>query len=564
MCLSPLNISLGSTRYFSPEASLLFNSDVPCGHCYQCRMTAFNDLFLRTRAEWRSCVRNNGLSLFLTFTYDEHHVPFMQYFLDDNGLITLSPVSRNFPGDNVLMTFNKSHQTNYFKNVRRFFDYWFDSKESFRYISVGEYGSQFTQRPHYHSIFFLDNYLSLCLLGLARAMSYRWSYDFFYSSRKSLVSSAISFAESSPVLSTDSKFETFLVEFFSYFWQYGITSASDKGLFVTSDTCSSYVSKYVCKNLDLLNYSRFSHFYDCIESWFNSGFLCCPYGHDFKKPLSYFLYYVKFFECAFYTVKSLSFGSSLLENFQTSDLDELLSILDKGVPVVRKSKLTYLPYPRYIQRKLFFNTRSDGSYYPSALGISLRSRLLTSRLNTFVKYVQNFDWSTLDTVPTDVFRDLGFGVDSCSSPADYFRSDITFLINKPLIVFIYCFLLQNRRFYGPNYLTVSQSFIELCRDRIPGDRFLDLTIPLLYPAEYSPISLSKDSPSLSDFYDSKSRCHLFELRDFNLDHILKFWFALINYLNYTLLKQYDDENKASKQLSDILNFEKYGISKNCS
>lgn len=541
------------------------SADVPCGHCYQCRMTAFNDLFLRTRAEYRSCIANGGLSLFLTYTYSEDNVPYMSYSVDEDGIVCLKRVPRHYLGDNVLMTFDKSHQTNYFKNVRRFFDYWFKSKSSFRYISVGEYGSQRTQRPHYHSIFFLDNYLSRCLYGLAKAMKFSWKYDDFFSDRFNLVHSALLTAGScQPVQSPN--FESFLVDFFSYFWSYGIVSASDKGLFVNSDTCASYVSKYVCKNLDLLNYSRFRHFLDYLTLYFDAGALTCPAGHDFKKPLSFFLYYVKFFECAFYTVKSLGFGLSLLDDLQTSDIDELLSILDRGLSVARRGLLSYLPYPRYIQRKLFYCNRSDGSYYPSPLGIASLSRRLSSRLDSFVRYVKDFDFSVLDTLSPDPFRSLGFGVDSRYSLSEYFKSDISYLIRYPLIVFVYSFFLRGRVFPDYNYLTISQSFAELSSGRISLDQFFSLVLPLLYSTDYSSDPLPDDSPRLSDVFVEfpKLSPRFIEFKDYSLDYIVKFWSVFVNYCNFTMLKQYDELNKASKLFTDLLNLNKYGFSKNCS
>ena len=98
---------------------------VPCGKCGACKANRRSDWTFRLKQELK--IARNGW--FITLTYDEENLPFTE-----DGLPTL----------------DKRHWQNFVKKLRkRIRKVW--PEESFRYYTVGEYGTK-TGRPHYHTI----------------------------------------------------------------------------------------------------------------------------------------------------------------------------------------------------------------------------------------------------------------------------------------------------------------------------------------------------------------------------------------------------------------------------
>ena len=91
MCLRPLTIDLSKrSRYFSYGSVLRKEVTVPCGKCWQCQMTARNELLLRIKDEYETCVGKNGKVAFVTFTYDEDKVPCFTYSFEKSDNPSLS------------------------------------------------------------------------------------------------------------------------------------------------------------------------------------------------------------------------------------------------------------------------------------------------------------------------------------------------------------------------------------------------------------------------------------------------------------------------------------------
>lgn len=119
MCVTP-------TRLFNKTVVERYGRgiDVPCGKCFRCRETKLNDWLFRFRYEagrWPA-------SCFVTFTFDDEHLPLDQYgrptVADVNGEIALA-----------------------FKRLRK------NTGQNLKYFLVAEYGGR-TRRPHYHCIVF--------------------------------------------------------------------------------------------------------------------------------------------------------------------------------------------------------------------------------------------------------------------------------------------------------------------------------------------------------------------------------------------------------------------------
>lgn len=101
---------------------------VPCGKCVACRIAKSREWALRLLWEGES---HEGLSLFVTLTYDEQHLP--------------KPPS-----------IEKYHLQNFVKRLRK------NTGKKIKYYACGEYGDR-TLRPHYHIILFgLDACLQCC------------------------------------------------------------------------------------------------------------------------------------------------------------------------------------------------------------------------------------------------------------------------------------------------------------------------------------------------------------------------------------------------------------------
>ena len=108
--------------------------DIPCGQCVGCRLQRSKDWATRCVLE----SANHTNSYFLTFTYDDLHVPVSTYIDKLTG-----EICNNF-------TLFKKDLQNFWKRLRKRDEY---LEDNFKYYACGEYGS-ITARPHYHAIAF--------------------------------------------------------------------------------------------------------------------------------------------------------------------------------------------------------------------------------------------------------------------------------------------------------------------------------------------------------------------------------------------------------------------------
>lgn len=546
MCLNPLKVSNYHSKYFSSDYSLRPVLTVPCGNCYQCNMKKSQDLYLRSQDEFRSCISSGGSAIFLTFTYDESHVPYKYFYLGDDGLIYLDSVSRDSGADNVLMCFDTSHFQNYLASIRRDLARTYNVPSSaFRYVCTSEYGSKSTQRPHYHCIFFLSSAL-LSAFGFTQIECQNFN----------------------------DKVCSFLLDYFSKYWSHGFVSASDAGLFLTNDSCCSYVSKYVSKNSELLSYSRFQNFFDFILDCFDKGLLSCPYGHDFKSPLSFFLYYCRLFNCNFRSYTSKFFGLGLLRRVDVSSPSSVISSLDTGIRTRVGNKSKVCPFPAYIVRKLFYSNRSDGSYYLNDLGINCFSDRTLQSIKTCSDNAKTFNYSLLDKTPLNVFPKSLSCVDlsaCCGLLSSY---------SEP--IFAYNFLIRGRLFNKSVLSDVSSLWSDYFTGKLSLSDFVDLMSRYVSTSYVNSnvISSWSDSLGFKSRFDSCSFSHL-KLKDYfffttnsclvsdsslldvdeffvsefcYFDILLDFWYSLTTFHRSCLLNFYRSQYLSSKLVRDTFNF----------
>lgn len=347
MCIKPLSILNKAYKPYNIYTPKYI--DVPCGHCWQCKLKRVNELSFRLLVD---VLNYNSFNLFVTLTYDDEHLPYLFYKKDDE-------IKR-------LSVWNRSHVQKYFKNIRRQLQYYFGiDKDSFKYYCTCERGHNNTyvdkkgqirvgtNRPHYHIIFIL--------LLPSESLPVR-----------NLPSKYLSFARLN-------NFGNNLSYFFRWLlhdkWFYGFVD--DKGL--TRDVVSAirYVTKYVCKDLgeELFNidisdcmYLHDPSYNTSVHDWYSSlipsdkGFIYngVVYCASKRFPLP-----VKFTSLLPRPFGSSNIGMSFVDNLDVEDLVSYLSG-DKQVtlPFNKSSQLVNLPsyYFRRLCKSVLFH-KSSNPYY---------------------------------------------------------------------------------------------------------------------------------------------------------------------------------------------------------
>lgn len=103
--------------------------DIPCGRCVECRLNYSRQWADRCLLE----LQDHDEAYFVTFTYDNDHLPVVESIDEETGLISLRS------------TLVKEDMQRFFKRLRK--------HQKVRYFMCGEYGSD-TLRAHYHAIIY--------------------------------------------------------------------------------------------------------------------------------------------------------------------------------------------------------------------------------------------------------------------------------------------------------------------------------------------------------------------------------------------------------------------------
>lgn len=333
MCYKPINIDVWRVqRYFSPNAKSYGRFvKVPCGHCEECARTYRNDMYLRTLSEYDNYVNNGGKVAFLTFTYRENptkaNLPTIpKYYYDDSD------------SDAWFYCVDKNHFKNYNKVVRKTLERL--GLPGYRYLWCTEYGTdeRFTQRIHYHALFFLPKVL----------------VDSFGNS------------------------ESAILEFFSKYWKYGRVSASKLGLFAKSHHCAEYVAKYAYKQVGFYENPRLKRYFAYKAS----------HGVDYKTALTEIRSVLP------YRTQSKFFGADMVSYYNNLDDISLFESLNNGIDKVVYGKTVTLSVPMYIKRKLLYDVRPDYTFALNERGRKYKDYNLKKRIddkvNSFDKLKYDF------------------------------------------------------------------------------------------------------------------------------------------------------------------------------
>ena len=131
MCLNPRRI-VNKRKDFNPSVHSPYQW-VKCGYCAECRKEKREDAESLILMEAYKTLGALGLILFLTFTYDDAHLPVMKY------------------KGRKCKAFSKQDVIRLLDQLRRFYD---KKHLKFSYYVVSEYGDD-KKRPHYHIMFFI-------------------------------------------------------------------------------------------------------------------------------------------------------------------------------------------------------------------------------------------------------------------------------------------------------------------------------------------------------------------------------------------------------------------------
>ena len=161
MCLSPIHIPNKSS--YIVDGISYSGYDVPCGHCLECQQQKRNEWQTRIAFELSSLYARGGRAVFLTFTYNDAHLPSVELDFGVHGKDVISC----FRHADVLAFLNRLKV-----EAHKVF-----GPYSYKYFFTSEYGSN-TKRPHYHAIFFLQPFVDwLKFVEMCRA---KWSFGYMF------------------------------------------------------------------------------------------------------------------------------------------------------------------------------------------------------------------------------------------------------------------------------------------------------------------------------------------------------------------------------------------------
>lgn len=138
MCTSPLSIP-NRSAYFHGATDFVQHI-VPCCKCDECRSVLRSEWEVRISFELAYYKEIGGIAVFLTFTYNNKHLPWLHNEDDKENPIHVPC----FDGNHILGFLDRLNNTMQY----------IYGKRSYKYFIAAEYGKN-TRRPHYHGLFFL-------------------------------------------------------------------------------------------------------------------------------------------------------------------------------------------------------------------------------------------------------------------------------------------------------------------------------------------------------------------------------------------------------------------------
>lgn len=161
MCYRPIYI-------YNPVRTYNFDQPikiaVPCGCCEDCQRTKTNEWFFRSYVEYKHYKKIGGSVYFVTLTYDNDHLPWLE-----------------FKDGKKIPCFNKFHIRNFIKYIRVWLKRNHMLSTGIKYLICSEYGKT-TKRPHYHGLLFFPFHIPP--MSFTRLMRTWWQHGFVICSKQ--------------------------------------------------------------------------------------------------------------------------------------------------------------------------------------------------------------------------------------------------------------------------------------------------------------------------------------------------------------------------------------------
>lgn len=146
----------------------LASVEVPCYKCDECREQYRHEWLNRLCFEYYA--NKGGCAVFLTFTYNDEHLP---HYTDDTYML-----DNNTPFS--VACFCREHILSFLQTLKRYYIKRF-GYVPFKYFIASEYGHT-TKRPHYHALFFLHDVLASDWQTFCEVCREIWSASIFVGS----------------------------------------------------------------------------------------------------------------------------------------------------------------------------------------------------------------------------------------------------------------------------------------------------------------------------------------------------------------------------------------------
>lgn len=359
MCTSPIRIT-NKTKGLK-DGYTRHDMYVPCGMCDECRSTKADQWHLRILDTLREYKNAGGEAVFVTFTYDEDHLP-KHYYIHKDG------TERYFP------CFSKLDKDKCIRKIQDYFRYHFNYDPKItgrddlniptyddmpvRFIWTSEYGLDYTrtQRSHYHVIFFIPPRI-FKLFGYNEL---KWK------------------------------------RFFREMWCNGMTRYSPgRSIFVNSEFAGIYVSKYINKGIDFYNQRL-------VKEYFEQAIVDGEFDKDIFKQLM-----DEVRSKLPHHWQSPYFGAQLQRKYE--NLDSYINGVDFHLlSEIQKGRSKKHQCPQYIERRMLMNwDNSTKSYRLTDKGIEYRVKKFEKQVYDYAeRYNELLDRRKLKFLlkDEDIFR----------------------------------------------------------------------------------------------------------------------------------------------------------------
>lgn len=229
-----------NTRYHKSGVTKVF-LQVPNYNSSVARNNRAQDLSLRLASEIKRYNDAGGCNIFVTFTYDDEHLP-RYFYLDENDAVRSFPCFSKEDKDTYLNSLRVYLYRHFPKFKQSFVTTETDVPEElpFRYCWASEFGTSRTHRSHYHTIFNIPPLIHQEMLRMYGEVGVVGAYK----------------------------------HLFSRFWDKGFVLWSDQNkdktkrypIFVQSDFAARYTSKYCMKEMRFWSNPDFQHYYDLYKN----------------------------------------------------------------------------------------------------------------------------------------------------------------------------------------------------------------------------------------------------------------------------------------------------------